>query len=89
MPYHSEAESTLNVEIDAWLRKKMLATFSAVEVCLSSISSFFLLAGVYFYQERIKVFTLLLERKELICRLATPPTPSEAGVREEDGREGL
>lgn len=69
--------------------EKILATSSAIEGCLSSISSFFLLAGVYFYQERIKVFTMLLERKELICRLATPPTPSEAGVREEDRKEGL
>ncbi|KAK2891224.1 hypothetical protein Q8A67_013867 [Cirrhinus molitorella] len=40
-----------------------------------------------FSEERIKVFTLPLERKELTCRLATPPTPAEARGREERKRK--
>lgn len=71
---------------NALLRNKMLATSSVVEGCLFSISRFFLVAGVYFYPERIKVFTPLLERKELICRLATPPTPAEAGSERKGGK---
>jgi len=43
--------------------------------------------AVYFYTERIKVFTLPLERKEPTCRLATPPTPAEARGREERKRK--
>lgn len=37
---------------------------------------------VYFYTQRIKVFAPLLKRKELICRLATPPTPASEWERE-------
>ena len=37
---------------------------------------FFLFFSVYFYTQRVEVCALLLERKELICRLATPPTPA-------------
>lgn len=40
------------------------------------------LFSVYFYTQRVKVCALLLERKELICRLATPPTPASKQERE-------
>lgn len=55
-----------------------------VEVCLSSISRFFLSALLFIFTQRIKVFILPLERKELTCRLATPPTPAGASKRGEE-----
>ena len=47
---------------------------------------FCLFSGVYFYTERIKVFTPLLERKELISRLATLLRWSKSKRRH--GRQG-
>lgn len=43
--------------------------------------------SVYFYTQRVKVCALLLERKELICRLATPPTPASKQEREREDVE--
>lgn len=68
--------------------KTMCASNSRGEGYLSFSLRLFLFTGVYFYTQRIKFCAPLLERKELICRLATPPTPASKREREKTGREG-
>lgn len=74
-------------QITVW-GKTMCASNSRGEGYLSFSLRLFLFTGVYFYTQRIKFCASLLERKELICRLATPPTPASKPKREKIGREG-
>lgn len=59
-------------------RWEILVLFSLRD---SFISFYFF---IYFYTQRLEVCTLLLERKELICCLATPPTPALKRERENE-----
>lgn len=52
------------------------------DTCLFFSSKTVFSFSVYFYTQRVKVCALPLERKELICRLATPPTPAPKRERE-------